>query len=108
VLVVCAVLTWRQCGDYRNAETLYRSVLAQNPGAWMAEVNLGQVLHNAGRTEEAIGHYEQGVRLHREAKTCYDLGDALMDAGRFAEAEAQYREALRLNPIFPAARINLA
>ena len=78
------------------------------PGRWMAEVNLGQVLHEAGRTPEAIGHYEKGVRLKPEAKTYYDLGDALMDAGRYPEAEAQYREALRLNPHSPDKRTSIS
>ena len=41
LLATLGVLTWRQCGMYRDAETLYRETLARNPACWMAHNNLG-------------------------------------------------------------------
>jgi len=108
VLLLLGGLTWRQCHDYRDAETLYRRTLAKNPDCWMAEVNLGKILHESGRTPEAIAHYEAGARLHPQAKSYYDWGNALQDAGRMEEAQARYEAALRLEPNYADAHVNLA
>ncbi|HUL73738.1 MAG TPA: glycosyltransferase family 39 protein, partial [Vicinamibacterales bacterium] len=43
------VLTWNQCRQYADAETLYRTTLARNPECWMAHVNLGKVLQERAR-----------------------------------------------------------
>jgi len=59
LLAGLGALTWRQCGMYRDVETLYRTTLARNPGSWLAEYNLGTTLRAAGRAPEAIPHFEQ-------------------------------------------------
>ena len=43
-LAVLALLTWRESHQYVNAETLYRTTIARNPGAWMAHHNLGELV----------------------------------------------------------------
>src|ERR1035438_837916 len=42
LLATLGILTWRQSGTYRDAETLYRATLACNPASWMAHTNLPQ------------------------------------------------------------------
>lgn len=109
LLVLLGTLTWCQSRAYVDSETLYRTTLGRNPGAWMAHNNLGILLQESGRTAEAIVHYEQLLRLKPGyAEGHNNFGVALRDARRPAEAAAQYREALRLRPGYLEARLNLA
>lgn len=103
-----AILSCRQSFDYRNAETLYRSTLARNSGAWLAHYNLGVVLEHEGRLEEAIPEYRATLRLnpgHWSARA--NLATALMQTGRPAEAVAEYEAALRTHRNFPSAENDL-
>jgi tetratricopeptide (TPR) repeat protein len=107
-LIALGALTWRRCEAYRDSETLYRTTLAQNPDCWMAHLNLGVILVDAGAVPEAIDHYREALRLKPDyADTHFDLGSALVKAGRPAEAIAEFETALRLKPGFSQAHINL-
>ena len=44
LLVVLGGLTWAHCAMFKDDETLFRSTIARNPGAWMAHTNLGIIL----------------------------------------------------------------
>ncbi len=102
-----AFLSWRQCGNYRDVETLYRSVLARNPDSWLAHDNLGVVLVQKGMPQEAVAHYREAIRLNPTYPEAYNnLGNLLAKAGRFAEAEEAYAGALRARPSFAAAEYN--
>ena len=108
-LLVLAALTWRQSGQYRDSETLYRATIDRNPECWMAHTNLGVALAASGRTDEAIAHYEKALSVDPSlARVHNDLGSALFSKGRPAQALAHIDEALRLQPRFPAATYNRA
>ncbi len=66
VLPVLGMLTWRQCGMYADIETLWRDTLRKNPGAWMAQYNLGQMLQTSGKMTEAKEHYEQALDFNSQ------------------------------------------
>ncbi len=102
VLVVLGVLSWRQCGMYRNLETLYRVTIARNPDCWMARTNLGVLLVSTGRPYEAIPQLEAAIRENPGAAETYcDLGDALVAVGRYREAIPRYEKALSIDPNYP-------
>jgi tetratricopeptide (TPR) repeat protein len=61
LLPILALLTWRQCGVYASTETLWRDTLAKNPGAWMADYNLGLLLQTSGDLPQAMEHYEHAL-----------------------------------------------
>ena len=64
VLAALGTLTWRQCGMYRDIETLFQETLKRNPECWAAHYNLGVLIGGTpGRTEEAIQHYRETTRL---------------------------------------------
>ena len=108
LLASLAVLTWRQAGMYSDMETFYRTTLARNPAAWMADNNLGLLLQARGADAEAIGHFEAGLRSNPgSAEIHNNCGTALAAAGRLDEAEREYRAALRLNPRYFTAWNNL-
>jgi len=110
VLVTLGVLTWRQCGIYRDAETLYRVTFARNPSCWMAHNNLGVVLADQGRRDEAIAQYEQALRLKPDHAEAHDNLAIQLAAipGRLPEAIDHSEQAVRLKPDSPVTRYNLA
>ena len=109
ILCILGVLTFRQCGIYRDNETLYRATLERNPDSWMAHYNLGVVLGRAGRLPEAIAEYERALALRPGmAEIHSDFGTALVRSGRVTEAVAQFEEAVRLEPANVLAHLNLS
>ncbi len=108
LLLVLGALTWRQTGIYRDNETLWRDAVAHNPKAWMAWNNLGDVLADQGRFEEAIQEYRQVIEIMPDyAAAHYNLGVALISKGNIDEAIQQFNQALRIQPNFTAGRNKL-
>jgi len=108
VLAVLAVSAWRRAHVYRDLETLWRDTLAKNPNCWLAHNNLGLVLSELGKREEAVRHWKAAAQIEPDyAEAHYNLGLALTQLGKPEEAIAQYQEALRVNPEHARARNNL-
>jgi tetratricopeptide (TPR) repeat protein len=110
LLATLGALTWRQCGMYRDAGTLYRETLARNPACGMAHTNLGDLLSRIpGRLPEAIDHFEAALRINpRDVNAHNDLGHAFTKIpGRQSAAIAEYEAALRIDPGFAPAHNNL-
>jgi protein O-mannosyl-transferase len=107
VLGACALLTWRQAGNYRDAGTLYRATIEANPGCSLACYNLGVMLLAEGRFAEAAARFEQGLGSDPgSANGHLNLGDALRNLGQRREALAQYRLAWELRPADAEAHFN--
>jgi tetratricopeptide (TPR) repeat protein len=71
--------------------------------------DLGVVMGQGGRIQEAIGHFEDALRIAPEYDEAhYNLGVALEQAGRSQEAIKQYEQVLRITPGFIEARDALA
>jgi Tfp pilus assembly protein PilF len=99
LVVLLGALTWQQAGIYRDRETLWRDTLAKNPDCWLAHNNLGHLLRDQGRIEEAMEQYHQAIQINpNSAETLNNLGVALADKGRFDEAIENYRKAIQINP----------
>jgi tetratricopeptide (TPR) repeat protein len=106
--VLLAGLTFLQAGIYRDAPTLWRNVLDQNPRCWMAHANYGVYLREHGQTEQAIAHDRAALEINpRSAEAYNNLGLALTDRGQVDEAIAQYRKALEIQPNLAEGHINL-
>ncbi|MCC6847407.1 MAG: tetratricopeptide repeat protein [Deltaproteobacteria bacterium] len=109
LLALLAALTWRRAETFRDPETLWRDVMAKNPGASMAPINLGMWLHRRGRSEEAAAMLTAALRLDPDdAEVEGDLGIVLAALGRGAEARIHLERAVALAPESPQARNNLA
>src|SRR3569833_2001647 len=74
-----------------------------------ARINLGRLLHEAGRLEDAQRVYREALRECEPAPTLYfNLGVLLEDSSRQGEAIEAYLQALTEDPDFADAHYNLA
>lgn len=103
LLLALAALTWREAGHYRDAESLYRATLAENPASWMAHHNLGRLVsRKPGGLPEAITHFEAAIVLKPDhARAHYSLGVALQRVGRGTQAVPHFEAAIRFEPDNP-------
>jgi protein O-mannosyl-transferase len=102
-----AALSWQQAGMYRNSTVLYRTLLAANPGCWLAHNNLARILTERGDTDAAIEHCRISLRLHPSAVAHFNLGLALMTQGSADGALSEYHAALALDPTMTEAYSNV-
>ncbi len=95
--------------DLRSAEAAYRRALALDPGHADASLNLGALLCEASRCDEAVALYDEAVRRNPgEALLHFNRAIALEDQGRQTEALASYATSLRLAPDLADAHYNAA
>jgi len=98
-----------EASDRRGAEAAYRRALALDPAHADASLNLGALLCESHRCDEAVALYDEALR-HRpdEALLHFNRAVALDDQGRSAEALASYHACLGLAPDFADAHYNAA
>jgi tetratricopeptide (TPR) repeat protein len=108
VLLVFAILVWQQGKIYKDLKTLWLDTISKNPDAWMAQNNLGIILSNEGKLDEAIIHYSKAIQVKPDAaKTHINLAHTLTQQGKLQEAVVHYAKALRIKPDTWQAHINL-
>jgi len=97
-----------QAGRLREAETLYRCILADTPGEFHVLHLLGVLAHQTGRAQEAVELIRQALTLSGpDPVFASNLSAACLDAGLLDEAADAASAALRLRPDFADARNNL-
>ncbi|HZZ58136.1 MAG TPA: tetratricopeptide repeat protein [Opitutaceae bacterium] len=109
LLAALGVRAAEECRTYRDVDVFYRTIIARNPGAWMAENNLATLLVDAHRFAEAVPYLDASLRAWPNAPvTLLNRGVALHGLGRLQPAMDDLTRALQLEPDFPLARRELA
>jgi Tfp pilus assembly protein PilF len=113
-LSILACLTAVQIGRWRNNTTLFLYTSSLIPDNRMIENNLGTILGESGRYDEAAAHFTKALRIKpdfleviTDADIRENLGLLLARQGELPEAMEQLNEALRLNPNNADAHNNL-
>jgi tetratricopeptide (TPR) repeat protein len=103
-----SILTIQRNKVWANSLTLWEDSLRKAPNSRIAHLNLGEVLDEQGKLEEAIAHYREALRIDPYfARAHNNLGVALAKQGKVEEAINHYLEALRLNRNLQKTRLNL-
>lgn len=106
---LAAALDHHRAGRLREAEGLYRQILAANPRHPDALHLLGMLAMQTGHAAAAVDLVSQAVAVAPHLVDYHNsLGNALGDSGRFDEAVAAYDRALALNPRHPIITNNRA
>ncbi len=110
-LAILATLSWRQAGIYQNDTTFYQHIIALNPQARFAHLNLGNQYQKEGRFDEALELYAIDYRLAQTQPSSRDpiirnligMGSAYQALGQLDKAETHFARAAELGPEFPPA-----
>lgn len=88
-----------QTGDFERAAICFEKALAANPRAYEPLVNMGGVLINLSRFEEAREYNQHAVLLRpNDALANSQLGITWFELGKDGEAEKYLRRACELDP----------
>jgi len=99
LLLALGALTWKQAGSYKDEETLWRDTVTKNPAAWMPHNNLGNILCQKGRLDEAIVEFKKSLAIKPDyADADYNLGNTLLKNGQTDAAIAHFQKALAIRP----------
>ena len=109
VVLLLGTLTWRQAAIYHDEVALFSHVVALNPQARDAHLNLGNALIEAGRNEEGFAASRIAVQQRPDSADAHsNLGLALMNLEQFEASGDALRRALELDPKHQSAMQNSA
>jgi cytochrome c-type biogenesis protein CcmH/NrfG len=101
-------VTWTQVPYWQNSVALFEHAIAATGSNFIAETNLGVVLAEQGRTNDALRHLYTSVEENPEhADGRINLGAVLGQLGRTPEAAEQFAQAIRIQPKDAQAHFNL-
>jgi protein O-mannosyl-transferase len=96
-------------GNFASPEKLWTYTVAHNPTSSLAYNNLGNVLLETDRKQEAIEAYENALRINpRSVEANNNLGFARFKQGQTLAAIDLYEQALKSNPHFALGHLNMA
>ena len=108
LLLLLTTLSWRQSLMYGNAEALWRTTIARNPGCGIAYNNLGNILYRKGKVDEAMASYQKAAEIAPlDGEIHFNLGAGLLAMKRMDESIVHSRRALELDPELTEAHYNL-
>jgi tetratricopeptide (TPR) repeat protein len=104
-------------GDGEGIQTLRRAVIEAKEQLsqavhceakhFKAQRDLGSLLAQEGRLEEAAAHYLAAIRTHADPTVYFNLGEVMSQRGKSQEAIGYYTQALKLAPDYAEARRSL-
>ncbi|MDI6743079.1 MAG: tetratricopeptide repeat protein, partial [Smithella sp.] len=97
-LLVLSVVTFHQCGYWKNSVAIFSRALEVTENNYMAHNNLAIALTEEGKIAEAIEHYDKAMAIKPELDLLYhNRGVSYVRAGRYQLAIGDYSKAINLN-----------
>ncbi|MGB5217161.1 MAG: tetratricopeptide repeat protein, partial [Smithella sp.] len=102
VIAILAVLTWHQCGYWKNSLTLFSHALKVTENNYIAHNHLANALVKARKFDRAFYHYNKAIQINPlYAHAYYNRGIANYISGRKQLALADFEKTIRLMPKIP-------
>jgi protein O-mannosyl-transferase len=99
LFLIYGAVTRFQIQHWRNSMTLFEHAIEVTSNNYIAQNNLGAVLAEQGKYDEAISRYREALRIRADyADAHYNLGNALSKVGKVQEAIEHHKAALRITP----------
>jgi tetratricopeptide (TPR) repeat protein len=108
LLSIFMTISRLQIEHWQNAITLFKHSLMVTASNYLIHNNLGVALEEQGKTQEAIAHYLEVLRIKPNSSEGHNnLGNVFFRQGKNQEAIAHYTEALRIKPDYADPHNNL-
>lgn len=99
----------RSPADPETAKAEFEEELKTDPDNASAEFLLGEIARQAGRWDEAIGHFSRAAKLDEGFQEAYlALGMSFNSAGKFSDAIMPLQSYIKMQPGDPAGHYQLA
>jgi protein O-mannosyl-transferase len=99
IIIFLAVLTWRQCGYWKNSATLFSHSLRVTENNHLAHNNMALTLMKEGRIREAIYHYDRATSIVPDVYFySINRGIAYSRVGEYQLALNDYNKVISLAP----------
>jgi len=98
-LTFLAFLTWKQCGYWKNSKEICSHTIRVTNDNYVAHINLGSVLFDEGKYEEAIRHFNEVIRIKPGLILSYNKrGLAYARLGQYPQAFEDLNNVIRMKP----------
>lgn len=98
-LAIMAVLTWEQCGCWKNSVELFNHALHVTNNNYLAYNARGITYGEMGRYQMAIEDFDKAIGLKQDYMDAYfNRGFAYVKLGEYRLAVDDFNEAIRLKP----------
>jgi tetratricopeptide (TPR) repeat protein len=98
-LAIMAVLTWQQCGYWKNSTALFNHALQVTKDNYLAHNARGITYGELGQYQLAIEDFNKAISLKQDyADAYYNRGYAYTNLGQYQRAIEDYNEVIRLKP----------
>jgi tetratricopeptide (TPR) repeat protein len=99
LIIVLSVFAYARNNVWHSKVSLWQDCVKKSPNKARPHHILGGALNEQGRTEEAIAHYREALRIDPHYLDAHNnLGNILAKQGRVDEAVSLYLEALKIHP----------
>jgi len=107
LVFILAVLSWQQCGYWKNSRKLNEHALRITDDNYRAHNGMGIVLLDDGKVQEALEHFNKSLRRAPHFAHAYNnRGIVHTKLGRYQEALKDFDEAIRLKKNYDSAYNN--
>jgi hypothetical protein len=101
ILAALAVLTYNQCGYWKNNFTLHNYVLHVTKDNYKIHHTMGISFHKEGKVHEVEYHFDRSVKINPNCLSFNSRREIYARAGKYQQAFDDFNKSVSLNPRNP-------